>query len=63
MASLQGISETGLEKGRHRRDAEETISGREKVMEMTHSLWSKTRITGKQQEPGLGHTKGDFGQQ
>lgn len=46
MASLQGISETGLEKGRHRRDAEETISGREKVMEMTHSLWSKTRITG-----------------
>lgn len=46
MASLQGSSETGLEKGQHRRDAEETISGREKVMEMTYSLLPKTRMTG-----------------
>lgn len=46
MASLQGTSETGLEKYQHRRDAEETISGKEKVMKMTYSLSPKTRMTG-----------------
>lgn len=50
MASLQGTSETGLEKGQHGRDAEETISGREKVMEMTYSLSPKTRMTGYQRK-------------
>lgn len=46
MASLQGTSEMGLEKGQIRIDAEETISSREKVMEMTYSLSPKTRMTG-----------------
>lgn len=35
MASLQGTSERGLGKGQQRRDAEENISGKEKVVEMT----------------------------
>lgn len=63
MASLQRTSETGREKGQHRRDAEETISGRQKVMEMTDSLLPKTRMTGYHRKVTgvkLGHTKGDF---
>lgn len=36
----------GLEKGQTRIDAEETISSREKVMEMIYSLSLKTRMTG-----------------
>lgn len=63
MASLQGTSDTGLEKGQDRRDAEGTISGREKVVEMTYSLSPKTRMTGhhrKVTRAGSGYTKGDF---
>lgn len=63
MASLQGTSDTGLEKGQDRRDAEGTISGREKVVEMTYSLSPKTRMTGHHRKvtgAGSGHTKGDF---
>ena len=43
------LSETGLlslEKSQDRRDAEETINGREKVVEMTYSLSPNTRMMG-----------------
>lgn len=58
------LSETGLfslEKSWDKRDAEETINVREKVVEMTYSLLPNTRMMGHdRKEPGSGHTKGDF---